>query len=212
MKNIKLIKQKKSVDKNLLVLIISLVIIGLIAVADASAPQALNAFNDKFYFLKQQTVWAGIAIVVFFITQKIHYSFWEKVATPLFFTAVAFLVLVLLPQFSFSALGARRWISIGAFNFQPSELIKLGMCIFLAKVASKQKSAFSYFIPLVIVTGLIMLQPDLGTTLIVATIALSQIFVSDVNPFYFLGSLIVGALGTLGLIMVSPYRKDRLLT
>ncbi len=212
MKNIKLVKQNKSVDKNLLLLILSFVFIGLIAIADASAPQALNAFNDKFYFLKQQAVWAGIGMVAFFVTSKIHYSFWEKIATPLFFVCVTFLLLVLLPHFSFAALGARRWISIGPVNFQPSEIIKLGICVFLAKVASRDKAALSYFVPLVVVAGLIMLQPDLGTTLVVATIGLSQIFISNVNPFYFLGSLAAGAVGTLGLILFSPYRKDRLLT
>ena len=121
-------------------------------------------------------------------------------------------MLVLLPNFSILALGARRWISIGSINFQPSELIKLSICIFLAKVASKQKGAFSYFLPVIIVTGLIMLQPDLGTTLVIAIITLSQIFISDVNPMYFFGSLVVGAVGTMGLILTSPYRKDRLLT
>ncbi len=212
MKNIKLVKQKKAIDKNLLGLVLSFVFIGLIAIADASAPQALNAFNDKFYFLKQQAAWAGIGVIAFFVASKIHYSFWEKIATPLFFICVILLGLVLLPHFSFTALGARRWISIGPVNFQPSEIIKLGICIFLAKVASKEKSALSYFVPLVLVTGLIMLQPDLGTTLVVAIIGLSQIFISDVNPLYFLGSLVIGAVGTLGLILFSPYRKDRLLT
>lgn len=180
--------------------------------ADASAPQALNAFNDKFYFLKQQVVWAAIGFVVFFVTLNIHYSFWEKVANILFFATVALLLLVLIPHFSFSALGARRWISVGMFNFQPSELIKFSIGIFLAKVASKGKNAISFFLPLVIVAGLIMLQPDLGTTLVVATIALSQIFVSDVNLLYFIEALVLGGIGTFGLILFSPYRKERLLT
>lgn len=212
MKPIKLVKQTKSVDRNLLVLVLSLIFFGLIAIADASAPQALNAFNDKFYFLKQQLVWVGIAVVVLFITSKIHYSFWEKIATPLFFITLGFLFLVLLPNFSISALGARRWISIGSINFQPSELIKLSICIFLAKVASKHKGAFSYFLPVIAVTALIMLQPDLGTTLVVAIITLSQIFISDVKPLYIFGSLVAGAIGTMGLILISPYRKERLLT
>lgn len=212
MKPIKLVKQTNSVDKNLMVLVLSLVLLGLIAIADASAPQALSAFNDKFYFLKQQSAWACIALVVFFVTSKIHYSFWEKIATPLFFVTVGFLILVMIPHFSFAALGARRWISIGFLNFQPSELVKLGICIFIAKVASKEKSAFSYFVPVIVVAGLIMLQPDLGTTLVVAIITLSQIFISDIKPLYFIGSLVAGILGTLGLILVSPYRKDRLLT
>ena len=199
-------------DKSLFILIISFVFIGLVAIADASAPQALSAYGDKFFFLKQQLVWAGIGLVVLFIVSKIHYTLWEKLALPLFFISVGFLLLVLIPQFSLDALGARRWISIGSFNFQPSELIKLSLCIYLAKVASKSKSALSYFIPLVLVAGLIMLQPDLGTTLVIAIFALSQIFISEVSLLYFGGALITGILGVIGLIIFSPYRKDRLLT
>lgn len=212
MRKSSLAKQKKVPDRNLLILVIGLVIIGLIAIADASAPQALNNYGDKFFFLKKQAVSAAIGLAVFFIASLINYKFWEKVATPLFFFGVAFLILVLFPQFSFEALGARRWISIAGINFQPSELIKLAFCVFLAKVASKNKNTLSYLIPIVVVTGLIMLQPDLGTTLVVAGIAFSQIFVSDVNLLHFLGAGILGIISTLALILTSPYRKDRLLT
>ncbi len=212
MKSAGLFKQKLVGDKNLFILIIFFVFLGLIAIADASAPQALSAYGDKFFFLKQQFVWASIGLVVLFIVSKIHYSFWEKVAIPLFFVSVGLLLVVLLPHFSLSALGARRWISVGFFNFQPSELIKLSLCVYLAKVASKGKSAVSYFLPLVGVAGLIMLQPDLGTTLVIAIFGLSQIFVSDVSLLYFGGALVAGVVGTVGLILFSPYRKDRLLT
>ncbi len=199
-------------DKNLLILIFVFVFVGLVAIADASAPQALSAYGNKFFFFKQQLVWSVIGLVVLFIASKIHYSFWEKVAIPLFFVSVGLLIFVLLPHFSLSALGARRWISVGSFNFQPSELIKLALCVYLAKVSSKSKSALSYFVPLVVVAGLIMFQPDLGTTLVIAIFALSQIFISDVNLLYFGGALVAGILGTVGLIMSSPYRRDRLLT
>ncbi len=208
----KLSKQKVSIDKSFLILIIVFVFVGLIAIADASAPQALNTYGDKFYLFKQQLMWAGIGFTALFVTSKIHYSFWEKLATPLFFVSLALLIVVLLPHLGFKALGARRWIDAGIFSIQPSEIIKLSLAMFLAKVASKNKTAMSYFLPLVIVAGLIMLQPDLGTTLVVAVIGLSQIFVSGISPLYFAGALGVGALGTYLLILISPYRKERLLT
>ena len=199
-------------NRNFLVLILVFVFIGLIAVADASAPQALSKFSDKFYLFKQQLMWAGVGLIALFVSSKINYKFWEKVATPLFFFSVFLLLIVLLPHLGFKALGARRWIDAGIFSFQPSEIIKLALAMFLAKVASKSKSAISYFLPLIIVTGLIMLQPDLGTTLIVSIIGLSQIFISGVSMLYFLGALAIGGIGTLGLILFSPYRKARLMT
>lgn len=210
--NLKLSKQKKSVDKKLLILIISFVVIGLIAVVDASAPQALNNYGDKFFLFKQQLMWAGMGLVVLFITSKIKYTFWEKLATPLFFISLLLLIIVLLPQLGFSALGARRWIFLGPINFQPSEIVKFAICVYFAKLTSKAKTAVSYFVPLVIVIVLIMLQPDLGTTLIVAVICLSQIFISGINLWYLFGAGVIGFLAGIPLILFSSYRRERLLT
>jgi cell division protein FtsW len=208
----KLSKQKKSVDRGLLTLVLIFIFVGLVAVADASAPQALSAYGDKFFLFRQQAIWAVIGIGAFFVASKIHYSFWEKLAIPFFLASCVLLIVVLLPNLGFKAFGARRWIPLGFFSLQPSELIKLSLAMYLAKVASKSKGALSYFVPLGITCGLIMLQPDLGTTLVLATMAFSQIFVSGVNLLYFAGAVIAGVISTLGLIITSPYRKDRLLT
>lgn len=212
MQKFKLSKQKLHVDNSFLVLIFIFIFVGLVAVADASAPQALNTYGDKFFLFKEQLIWAVVGMVVFFVTSKINYKFWEKVATPLFFLSLALLLIVLLPHIGFKALGARRWISTGPFSFQPSEVIKLSLAMFLAKVAAKKKSASSFFLPVIVVVGLIMLQPDLGTTLVVSLIGLGQIFISGVSLMYFAVALGISSLGTLLLILISPYRKDRLLT
>ena len=137
----KLCQQKNSVDKKLLLLILSFVAIGLVAVADASAPQALNNYGDKFFLFKQQLEWAGVGLIVLFITSKIKYTFWEKFATPVFFVSLILLLVVLLPHLGFSALGARRWIFLGPVNFQPSEVVKFAICLYFAKLASKAKQA-----------------------------------------------------------------------
>jgi cell division protein FtsW len=208
----KLAKQTRSVDKKLLFLVLGFVVIGLVAVADVSAPQALNSFGDKFYLIKQQLEWAGIGLITFFVFSKIKYTFWEKVATPLFLISLILLSAVLLPKLGFSALGAKRWIAIGFLNFQPSEIIKFCLCVYFAKVASKAKGVLSYLIPLIIVAVLIMLQPDLGTTLIVMMIGLSQIFISGVNLWYLLGATVAGFLAGIPLILLSPYRRGRLST
>jgi cell division protein FtsW len=211
-KRLKLQKQKKFLDGKLIILVFAFVFLGLTAIADASAPQALNQFGDKFFFLKQQIVWAMVGVTAMIVLSFIHYSFWEKVATPFFFACVLLLLLVLIPQLSLHALGARRWISVGPINFQPSELIKLALAMYLAKVASKNKGPLSYFLPLAGVAGLVMLQPDLGTTMIISLIGFSQIFISQVNMLYFGGALVAGAIGTFLLIITSDYRRDRLMT
>lgn len=207
-----LTKQKKSIDKNFLYITLVLTVFGLIAVADASSPQALNIFNDKFYFFKQQLSWAFIGLIAMFVVSQINYKIFEKLAIPAFAISVIFLVAVLLSSIGSKFLGARRWIYIGPISIQPAEFVKLSLAIYLAKVAEKDKQLLSYFVPLVIVIFLIMLQPDLGTTLVVASVGMSQIFVSGINILHFLGASVLGVLGSASLILTSSYRRARLMT
>lgn len=212
MRNIHLSKQKKKIDKNFLTLVLILVVGGLIAVADASAPEALSIFHDKFYFFKQQFLWAIFGLVVMFVVSLVNYKFWSKIATPLFIISFILLIIVLFPGVGQKTLGARRWISLGFFNIQPSEIIKLTLAIFLAKIAEKGKNSLTFFIPLALVFGLIMLEPDLGTGLIIIALGLSQIFVAGINILHLIGASIIGLIGSLGLILLSSYRRERLLT
>ncbi|MEK7100253.1 MAG: putative lipid II flippase FtsW [Patescibacteria group bacterium] len=203
---------KRPFDRSFFYLVLILVIIGLVFIADISTPQALNYFDDKFYFLKQQAVWAGIGVVAMVIVSNIHYNFWKKIAVPFFFITILLLVVVFIPGVGLSALGARRWISFGSINFQPSEVVKLALALYLAKIADASKKPIAFFVPLALVCGLIMLQPDLGTTLVIGLMGISQIFVAGVPILYFLGSLFVGIISVAILIIISPYRRDRLLT
>lgn len=212
MKRTRLIKQKSGVDKRFLGLVLTLTAIGLLAVADASAPQALNSFNDKYYFFKQQVVWGALGLVGLFVTSKIHYSFWKKIATPLFFGSILLLIAVLLPGIGRTFLGAKRWIILGPISVQPSEIVKLTIIFYLAKLSEKQKSSFAFLIPPFVVAALIMLQPDLGTTIIVTSIAFSQIFLSGVNMLHILGAGALGFAASLLLIVTSTYRRARLMT
>lgn len=212
MRKTQLLKQNKRINKTLLFLVISLTLLGLIAVADASAPQALNVFKDKYYFVKQQIFWAFLGFVVLFIASKVNYSFWKKLAAPLFWTSLLILFLVLIPGLGMKALGARRWLVVGSFNFQPSELVKFTLAVYLAKVAERKRQVMAFFLPLFSVCLLIILQPDLGTALIIMAMGMSQIFISGINLFYFLSFAIFGGISSLLLIFTSDYRKNRLLT
>lgn len=212
MRKLNLKKQKKSWDSKLLFLTLLLLALGLIAVADASAPQALNVFADKYYFVKQQLIWGAIGVILLLVISRIHFSFWEKLATPLFWGSVVLLVLVLVPGIGASILGARRWIPLGFFSFQPSELTKLTLAIYLAKLGSKDKSALAYIVPIAIVSCLIMLQPDLGTTIVTAGIGLAQMFYAGVSLLHLVGFGALGGLAGFLLIITSSYRKARFLT
>lgn len=203
---------RKGIDKTFLVLVLLLVSLGLIVIADASAPQALNLFHDKFYFLRTQALWTVIGLIVMFVVSIIPYKIWNKLAYPLFGLSVAMLIFVLLPGVGSKVLGARRWVGFGIASFQPAELVKLSLAILLAKIVSEWKNTLLLFIPVALVAGLIMLEPDLGTTIIVVGISVSILLLSDIKPLHFLATILMGIVASIGLILVSPYRRDRLLT
>ena len=205
-------KQKQKVDVKFLTLSLALTALGLIAIADASAPQAIQVFNDRFYFLKEQGVSALFGIAILLVVVNIPYSFWQKVATPLFFTSLIFLVLVLFPEFGSKILGARRWFVFGPLRFQPSELVKFTTALYFARLASKDKPFLAYLLPLVVTLLLVMLQPDLGTSLVIASIGIVQIFIAGINIYYFLALMVGGGLASSLLILFSDYRRARLVT
>ena len=212
MRKIKSKKQSKSIDRKLLILTLTLTFVGVLAVTDASAPFAVREFGDKFYFAKQQLYWAVFGVVMLIILSFVNYRFWEKLALPIILFSLVFLTLVFVPDFGVRLLGAKRWVFIGPYSFQPSEFAKLALSIYLAKVAAKDKKTLAYLAPIVLVAGLIMMQPDLGTALVVIGTGLVQIFVSGVSLLHIAGAGIAGAIGTFLLIITSDYRRARLIT
>jgi cell division protein FtsW len=201
---------KKSIDKKLLLIVLILIFLGLVAIADVSSPLAEKQFGDRFYFFKQQIVWTVIGFVLMFVVSKINYKHYEKYATYLFLVSVGLLIVVLFPQVGSKLLGARRWIIYGPVSIQPSELAKLALVIYLPKVISKGKSILLPFLFIAFISLLVMLQPDLGTTLIIVVIGLSQIFLSGINIIYLTFFSILGSILVFVSIITSDYRMQRL--
>ena len=205
-------KKSNKPDRTLFIITILLTVAGLIAVADASSPIAIRDFADKFFFVKQQIGWALLGLLLMLIFMQIKYTFWEKIATPLFFGSLFLMLLVFIPGLGVSLLGAKRWIVIGSYSFQPSELLKLTLAVYLAKLAANNKKTKAFYFPLIISAGLIMLQPDLGTTVVIAGMAMLQILLAGIPLGYYFLSLGGGLIAGIILILISPYRRDRLLT
>lgn len=207
---IKLQKQKHSFDRLFFGLTVLFVFFGIVVIADASAPLAAKNFNDKFYFAKQQLIPASIGLLISLIVMNINYLFWEKVATFLFFGNIILMIMVFLPGVGVKLQGASRWVDLGFTLIQPSEFLKLTISMYLAKVASKNMKVMAFFVPFVISVSLIMLQPDLGTALVISGISMIQIFVSGVSMVPITLAGIAGTIiGTL-LITFSDYRRARL--
>lgn len=203
---------KKKYDKGLLVLTLILFVLGIVAVADSSAPLALHYFSDSFYFVKQQIIWTLIGLVAFFAAILVPVKFWEKISIPLFIFNVFLLILVLVPGFSSKIYGAKRWLSFGPATIQPSEILKISLILLLAKFANDKKPIYYFLAALGISCFLVMLEPDLGTTIIIAVIGLVQMFIAGFGLLWLTGILAGGGLlGTIA-ILVSSYRRQRFLT
>lgn len=203
---------KKKYDKGLLILTLGLFVLGIVAVADSSAPLALHYFSDSFYFVKQQIVWTIVGLIAFFAAIVIPVRFWKKIAVPFFVFNIILLILVLIPGFSLQIYGARRWLSFGPVTVQPSEVLKISLIFLFAKLADDKKSIYYFLSALFISCLLVMLQPDLGTTIVIAVIGFAQMFIAGFGLLWLFGILAGGGLlGTMA-ILISSYRRQRFLT
>lgn len=187
--------------------------IGLIMVYDASIAEADRLFHNRYHFVERQAVWVGIGLLAMAAVSRISTLWIKRVAFPLFIISVLFLAIVLVPGIGSTAQGATRWIQLSTgFSFQPSELAKLSAILYFATWLPKKPRFINVFLLIAAVfTGLI-LQPDLGTALVLSLTLVAMLFTSGA-PFVpmFLG-VVGGALGIVAVIFSSPYRKERLMT
>ncbi len=204
-----------------LIIIISvflLVLFGIIMIYSSSYIWAEYKFNDPYKYLKQQVLFAIIGFIIMFLFRKIDYKFYYKKANLILLICIILLILVIIPGIGVIRNGSRSWFGIGPFGIQPSEAAKLGLIIFVSKYLSNNKKApkdfFKGILPILgivmLVFLLIMLQPDFGTGFILVMSIIAIIFISGANMkyFYILGS--IGIIGVIALIIVAPYRMDRI--
>jgi len=188
-------------DSLLLIVVLALVCIGLVMVYSASAFIGARYNNNASYFFQRQLIWALLGVVVLFVTMRIDYRFWRRVS--LIGMIITFPMLVFVLKFGTSAYGASRWIGFGTFfSFQPSELIKLVLALYIADWLARkgsQVSTFLYglapFIILVgIILGLVLLENDMGTAIIIAGLTTVMFFSAGANILQFLLAMGCGGL------------------
>ncbi|UJF35137.1 stage V sporulation protein E [Paenibacillus hexagrammi] len=211
-------KARSAPDIWIIVPTLLLLTIGVIMVYSASAVLALREFGDSFYYLKRQLLFAVLGIVAMFFTMNVDYPIWKKYAKVALLVCFGMLVIVLIPGIGVVRGGARSWLGIGAFGIQPSEFMKIGMILFLSKMLSDQQSQITQFTkgllpPLGIMGlafGFIMLQPDLGTGVVLVGASLLIIFTSGARILHLSYLAMVGVAGFVGLIIAAPYRLQRI--
>lgn len=196
-----------------------LIIIGLIVLTSASSFTACKKLNDCYFYLKHQVLYGLIPGLLFFIFfYFFKYQHLKKIALPFMVLTIFLLLFVFIPGVGFGAGETKRWISLAGFTFQPAEIAKLSFLIYIAAWLSKNKEQVAsfkrVFVPFVVLLGivsfLIILQPDIGTAVVLIASAIVVYFVAGAK-WRHIGALGAGLLAALAfLIKIAPYRLNRI--
>lgn len=181
---------------------------------ESSNVAAFKDFGDKYHFVKDQIIWFFMGLCSMVIVSFIPYKKYYYWSLPLLLLTLFFLLAVFVPGLGIKAYGARRWVGFGSLTFQPAELAKMVLIIYLsAWFSNREKGRLPPFLLLSsLIVGLVILEPDLGTAVIMIIISIMIYFLSGASLWQFLALIPVTALSILGLSVSSPYRLRRLTT
>lgn len=205
-------------DHVLLLVVVALTSLGVVMVYSASSVMAARNFHDGAFFLKRQLLFATIGMVGALITMRVDYQLWRRLAVPLLLVSLALLVVVLLPGVGSKVKGASRWIKLPGFNLQPSEFTKLALIFYLAysidkkqdRIRSLSAGFLPYMVVLMILLGLLLKQPDMGSALTMAAITVTMLFAAGTRLVFIIGSIMVAAPFLVYLVLTSSYRLKRI--
>lgn len=215
------VKKTRNIDYTFLSIAGLLLAYGLAALYSASTVQSFKTFGTTTYYIYHQLLYGGLlGIIALLILSKIDYHIWQKFLPALLILSLGLLAMVKIPGLGFASGGAERWIHIGPVFFQPSEFGKLVIIFYIASWADKKHLALNNFyfsmLPSLLIialfAGLIVLQPDFGTMLVLVAIAFGMLFAAGVTWKYFFWSIVSGAALLYGLVKFEPYRLSRLTT
>lgn len=203
-----------SADRWLILAAISLSLFGILMVYDASVAIAIRDFSDQYHFVREQLQWLAFGFLAFTVFSFIDYHRWYKLALPMLLGTLGLLLAVFVPGIGLRALGANRWLNFGWLVVQPAELAKLTLLIYLsAWFAFKELGRLIPFLVLLaMVVGLVVLEPDLGTGVVILATALVIYFLSGAPVYHFLILTPILAGGVIFLAVISPYRFARITT
>ncbi|OGK61976.1 hypothetical protein A2209_00580 [Candidatus Roizmanbacteria bacterium RIFOXYA1_FULL_41_12] len=189
-----------------------LTVFGVFMIYEASSINSSRLYGDAFLFVKQQLKWFGLALIVYWFFMKFDYHYLYSLALIALVVNIVLLVLIFIPGFSSTVLGAKRWLSLGPIRLQPSEFSKFSLIIYLSAWFSfKERGRFFAFILLIsLLIGLVILQPDMGTASILGLCAVYLYFISGAPYSQFFLLIIIGLVAGAFFVFSSPYRLSRL--
>lgn len=197
-----------------------LLCVGIFMVHSASHIWTAYTYDDGYYYLKRHLVFSVFGLIAMYILRGIPYVYWKRYAFLLYCICLALLLLVLIPGIGVIRGGAQSWIGFGLFSIQPSEFAKLGTIIYVAYFLSitkdkKNKLLYRFILPLLIVTipfAFIMLQPDLGTGVVLYTTIIILLYIHGTKMKYFMFLFMLGMSGFIYLVLSAPYRLRRIIS
>lgn len=202
-------------DAILLAVVVALVGFGLVMVYSASAVMTEQRFDDGWLFLRKQSIHALAGMIAMAVGMTVDYRWYRRWAYPILLGSMGLLGVVLVAGATRNE--AQRWISVGGFSFQPSEVMKIALIIYTAYSVEKKAIKIKKFsigvlphlVVLGLVAGLLLLQPDFGTTVMCAVLMFSLLFVAGARTGYIAMIGLIGAGAASLLILSSPYRMRR---
>ena len=209
-------KIKNFPNITLFVTICILVVIGLLALATSSVPLSMKVTNNANYYFVHQLLYGLLpGLILGFIAFKTPLHKLKKLSLPIFVVAYILMLLVFVPGLSKSEWGATRWLNLGFASFQPAEVLKLAMIIYLAAILNNEKDRRK-FTAFAIIAGLVfislLLQKDMGTLIVLFSIAFIMFFCSKTPIKQTLAIFLLSIGGFIALIAFAPYRVKRLMT
>ena len=198
-------------SRKFITLIALLLVTGLIFISVSSITEATNTIGDKFFFIKKQLVWSLVGAISFGLASIIHLNSVKKYSSYFFYFTCLLLAVTLVPRLGNSALGARRWLDLGLIGVQPSEIFKLAAIIFFASLFSQEKYRHVKYLlyHLIVPLGLIILEPNMSTAILVAAICITIFYLANGNLTSILVICLLAIITSSALIISSPYRKAR---
>jgi cell division protein FtsW len=208
---------EKSSQMAVLVVTLSLVTFGIVMIYSSSSILAMDRYGDEYFFLKKQLFFAVVGVLLMFVLSNLKYENLRKAAYAGIIISIIFLVLILIPPIGVKRGGATRWLQLGFATFQVTEFVKIAMIVFLAHFLAKVATHIKDFkkgilIPLVVVAvvgGLVLLQPDFGTALIIAAIFMGMLYLAGARILYLSMMTVPLLAGAVVMVMMKPYRLQR---
>ena len=202
-------------DRKLLVVVFALMAIGLVIVASSSMPEGIALSDDPFRFLKQHVLYLGICLLFLAVMVSVPMQFWYEKQN--YLLAIAFVGLIAVLIVGTKVNGSYRWLRLGALNMQPSEFAKLAIILFLSSYLVRRQEEVAdtikgFIKPLFVLFAfalLLLLQPDLGSIVVIVIVMMGMLFIADAKLVSFISIAVVLLTAIVLLIFTSPYRMAR---